>query len=703
MLLALAVPGRADDRDRDRVATPHAAQRAAPVGSEFAQTVANGSKVNMTITNYGFYGNNYYSRASSLEYPANRGFEHLVRGGLWVGAQAQDTSEFIGVTTGTVDAAQGDVSPDASEFTPGGKKMLLRSTLPNSKSFARDAVSELDVVSDFFDDSVTTAASNSEAHRPLRIGVHQENYQWGFGLFQHCLFFHITMKNKGAELDSAYLGIYTEFASGNKGGYVGWPPATADASGLGFFFRKKWVQADDSLKMVREHYCADGPAPDGCQLQSVPYWVGLRYLGSRGVPPDTIPRTLTLAGWNYRPGTADRDQDTERYALMKSGKWETFEVDSLQPHGIATGAPDPIELFTVGPFPLIPHDATVSADFAIVGGAEVRDIQKHAKFAQFAYDNNYVVPNPPPSPRMHVVTRDNALDIYWDNSSEQTCDVTSIPRRDFEGYRVYIGEDPDTLARVAQFDAAGDTSGFNTGFPMPVPRIHKDSLLTTGEKIMVPHYAEFKELRCDSVCHRDTVTCKLLCDSVACVVDTTRYQYKYTVGNLRNGFKYYVAVTAYDLGNTQVEPEESGFDQNRVVVIPGPAPGEPRGQKPIVFPNPYRVEARWDQGRNVRDHYLWFAGLPERCRIKILTLSGDLVFEKEFDGTTYRGEGARGIYNPSQTLGQPILSGTTFGWNLITTEGQAVATGLYLYTVEDRATGNSTIGKFLVVKSDRDR
>jgi hypothetical protein len=722
LLLALAGPVQSEERDRrapqseerdrrapqseerDRRAAPLAAQRVAPRGTEFAQTVANGSSVNMTITNYGFYGNNYYNRASSCEYPANRGFEHLVRGGLWVGAQAQDTSEFIGVTTGTVDAAQGDVSPDATEFTPAGKKMLLRSTLLNSPSYARDAVSELDVVSEFIDDSVTTAASNSERHRPLRVKIRQENYQWGFGLFQHCLFFHITLQNTGAELDSAYLGIYTEFASGNKGGYVNWPPQTADASGLGFFFRKKWIQADDSLNLVREHYCADGPAPDGCQLQSVPYWIGLRYLGSRGVADDATVRKLTLAGWSWRVGAPDRDQDSERYALMKSGIWDDFRADTLQPHGIATGAPDPIELFCVGPFPVIPHNATVSADFAIVGGAEVADIQRHSKFAQFAYDHNYVVPVPPPSPRMHVEVRDNALDIYWDNSPEQACDVTSSPSRDFEGYRVYIGEDPDTLARVAQFDvASGDTAGFNTGFPMPVPRIHKDSLLVNGTKVMVPHYAEFKELRCDSVCQTDTLTCKRHCDPVPCVVDTTRYQYKYTVGNLRNGFKYYVAVTAYDLGNSQFEPTESGFNQNRVIAIPGPAPGEARAQTPTVFPNPYRVEARWDQGRNVRDHYLWFAGLPERCRLKVLTLSGDLVFEKEFDGSTYHGEGARGIYDPNKSLGQPILSGTTFGWNLITTEGQAVATGLYLYTVEDRATGNRTIGKFLVVKSDRDR
>jgi len=674
LLLALAGPAPAADRALDRVAVPSAVQRTAPPGTRFDQVIANGSKVNMTITNYGFYGNNYFSRDASLEYPAGRGYEHLVRAGLWVGAQAQDAlSEFVGVTTGTVDAAQGPSSPDASEFTPGGREVLRRSTLLNSEFFSRQAVSELDVVADFDDFYPTIAASNLEPHRPLRIAVHQENYQWSFGTFQHCLFFHISVTNAGAEMDSVWIGIYTEFASGYKNGYVNWPPTTGDTGGLGFWYRRKWVQSDDSLKLVREHYCADGPAPGACNLAVAPYWIGLRSLGSRGLVQDTTTRRLTLQGWNYAPGIADRDQDAERYALMSAGKWETFNEDSLLPHGVGTGGPDPIELFCAGPFPVVPHDSTVSVDFAIVGGAEIKDIRRNSKFAQFAFDNNYIVPVPPPSPRMHAVARDTAVDVYWDKSSELAYDITSPYHYDFEGYRVNIGEDPDTLARAAQFDsdvAPGDTTGFNTGFSRCALR---DSV-TFGEQF------------CDSagVCH------------------PIYYHYKYTIGALRDGFKYYVAVTAYDLGNAQIEPLESSFDQNRVVAIPGPAPGEPRAKKITVFPNPYRVEAHWDQGKNVRDHYLWFAGLPKRCRIKILTLSGDLVYETEFDGATYSGQGSRGIFNPSQNFGTPVLSGATFGWNMITTEGQAVATGLYLYSVEDRATGDRSIGKFLIVKSDRD-
>ena len=44
-----------------------------------------------------------------------------------------------------------------------------------------------------------------------------------------------------------------------------------------------------------------------------------------------------------------------------------------------------------------------------------------------------------------------------------------------------------------------------------------------------------------------------------------------------------------------------------------------------------------------------------------------------------------------------------FGWDLITRNGQAVASGLYLYSVEDHTQGGKFhVGKFLVIKSDRE-
>jgi hypothetical protein len=262
------------------------------------------------------------------------------------------------------------------------------------------------------------------------------------------------------------------------------------------------------------------------------------------------------------------------------------------------------------------------------------------------------------------VARDQSLDIYWDNSPESAVDPTSPNPHDFEGYRVYAGEDQLHPPLIAQFDLAGDTTSFNTGFGA----------------IRLPTPVTFGGIT---------------------------YQYKYTVTALRNGFKYYVAVTSFDTGNPVIESLESGFAQNLTLTIPAPDAAEVQASKlgVTVFPNPYRVEARWDQGKLVRDHYLWFANLPPSCTLRIYTLSGDLVFQTNFDGSSYRGEGARGVYDPQRDIGvdPPTLSGTTYAWDMVSRQGQAVATGLYIYSVEDHANGKRTVGKFLIVKSDREQ
>lgn len=651
--LALAIdPARA--AGHDSAPAPFSIEESQADSIRYAVRVTDNNLVGMTITNYGFLGNNFVSRSPSLEYPLGTGYEHLVRGGLWFGASAiDDAGAFTGVVTGTVDGVQGGNSQSATEFTPASREITSRSNLLNNKFYNPAAVSELDLVSRFSDRPARPSSlNNNEKHRPMGILVRQDNYMWSFSDYQHVLFFHFTITNIGPPLANAWVGMYAEFASGSKNQYSNWPPP-------GTYYNKKWIAYDDSLHLFREHYCEALPVPASCNLGVAPYWIGLKALGVRpGNLSDTTDKKVTLAAWRWLPGDTTRDEDRERYALISSGR-----INPLQDPGLLPESGDPAEVLAVGPFRQIDPGDSISADFAIVGGAEIADLQTHARTAQRAFDRNYIVPVPPPSPRLRVVARNHALDLYWDDSPESAMDPTSPNPLDFEGYRVYVGEDRLDLKRVAQFDKAEsphDTTGFNTGLHALDPPV---------------------------------------------VLDDSTYNYKYTVVGVRDGFKYYCAVTSYDLGNAEIEPLESGISQNKTLAIPAPLAGESGADGVVVFPNPYRVEARWDQGQEIRDHYLWFANLPERCTLRIYTLAGDLVFATEFDGRAYHGEGARGIYDPRRELDvdPPTLSGATYGWNLITSQNQAAATGLYLFSVEDRKSGKREVGKFLLVKSDREQ
>jgi hypothetical protein len=114
-----------------------------------------------------------------------------------------------------------------------------------------------------------------------------------------------------------------------------------------------------------------------------------------------------------------------------------------------------------------------------------------------------------------------------------------------------------------------------------------------------------------------------------------------------------------------------------------------------VFPNPYRGSAVWDRTR-ATGRFLWFVGLPERAKIKIFTLAGDLVDEIDFDGERYSGANALGVNDGRGT--PPVLPGTMAAWDLRSKSGQPVSTGLYLFSVTDEDSGESQQGKFLVLK-----
>jgi len=48
--------------------------------------------------------------------------------------------------------------------------------------------------------------------------------------------------------------------------------------------------------------------------------------------------------------------------------------------------------------------------------------------------------------------------------------------------------------------------------------------------------------------------------------------------------------------------------------------------------------------------------------------------------------------------GKQKMSGGEHAWDLITDNDQAIATGLYLFTVKDNNNGEIKTGKFLIVK-----
>ena len=345
-----------------------------------ALKVGDANKMGITLTNYGFFGNNFVNRSASLEYPFGSGIEHLARAGLWIGARGMDNiGLFTGVSSALHDASYGVAAGQGSEFTPAGTTILERSNDPASPFYSPAAVSRHDYITTYSDRPGGFTIHNYEEHRPLNILVRQEVYTWPYSDLDDIAFIRFRIKNLGIySLSSVHIGFYAEFGSGNKNSYSCWPPSGTCGSN-GSWYGKAWLQYDSSLRLLREHYCAGLPAPSACQLQRAPYWIGLQLL----TPPGGA-RKVTLAAWPWEPMALAMDTDFERYTVMSAGTIKDLTKPEFMP---MTG--DAVEMLSIGPYSLIPPGDSITVDFALVGGAEIADIRQNAAKAQQIRDGGF--------------------------------------------------------------------------------------------------------------------------------------------------------------------------------------------------------------------------------------------------------------------------------------------------------------------------
>ncbi|MEP7028238.1 MAG: hypothetical protein ABI960_06555, partial [Candidatus Eisenbacteria bacterium] len=262
---------------------PHAAD-AQEVRYQAKITSAN--RVGLTVTNYGFFGNNFNSRSPSLEYPLGEGLEHMSRAGLWIGARAiSDTGEVLRVSQGAVDNSQGSNQLSDAEYTPLPGSMIERSRILTSKFYSPAAVSDQDFLAEFTDRPPRAGSTySSENHQPLGVNVRLSTYAFGLDAAADFVVLHFEITNDGPPLRDVFVGLYSQLVSGNKSAYPTWPPSGSSPAGSWYY--KKYMAWVDSLTMVAEHYCVALDAlgrPDSttCNFKAAPAWAANKFLGVR--------------------------------------------------------------------------------------------------------------------------------------------------------------------------------------------------------------------------------------------------------------------------------------------------------------------------------------------------------------------------------------------------------------------------------------
>lgn len=690
--------------------------------------------IGLTVTNFGTVGtrNFYWPTQPSCEYPRGSFKEHIYQGALWVGAYVKTidsndirNNQFL-VSTGSNDRAGGSRrGGEGIEFTTEeGDTITELSTLsddrPATAQFSLNAISHQDFIAEFSDKNTRVPLTGDSIlyHNPLNITVHQESYAWNFPFADFFVVLRYKIYNASLDtLDSVYVGFWdnatVRYASRNGGvipGTVGYFNSTANGY--------------DSVYRMAYSFDFNG-SPGSIPANS---YVGLKLLGTTPFPSgvDSLGELLRHTyynAWEFRLASGETEflsptddwnsqVPLSRYSRMAASMPQD-KIDGLRlrPRNITY-------LLSTGPFSRLNPGDSLEVVFAVVCAAKAgsqhpsldkpeqrKTLYTNAGWAQQAYNgedvngNNildagedlarrdsvsptevglryepdgaitrYLLPTPPRRPKVRAEVENQNIVVYWDKSTaEESVDPIS-GAKDFEGYRIYrsaTGADfltPEefilNLQVVGDFDRSDDSVGYNTGFSrilLSAPKLFND--------------------------------------------DTTAYWYRFPPANTDvehlNGWQYVYAVSAYDKGDSIVTSLESS--KNLLRLVPGTPATSVESAEIGVYPNPYYVNAYWDGSRE-RLRKIYFYNLPAKCDIRIYTLAGDVVAQLDHDAETYDGSGIEWFSQFGDRSTTTEFAGGEHAWDLITRNDQAIATGLYLFTVEDKVTGTIKRGKFLVIK-----
>ncbi len=296
-------------------------------------------------------------------------------------------------------------------------------------------------------------------------------------------------------------------------------------------------------------------------------------------------------------------------------------------------------MVSIGPYEMGVGD-TLHFTIAFICGKGLKGMEDNAQFVEWLVERNYKIPSPPPSPPLRVTTEDKEVILDW---KPQPGDVN-----------------PENFTDPNRTD--GVTKPFE-GY-----KVYKSTQSNAGPWTLLAEY-------------------DIVGDGIG---PNTGIKYEYIDHGLLNNVQYYYTVTSFSKPDKTINfPEqESSLSTNAKTVVPGTSPPNDVG-KVAVVPNPYRGDVAyysynppWEKPTGTRhiwmeqDRRIQFINLPAHCEIKIYTLSGEVVATLEHDNAQKGYE----------------------DWNLTSSVGQAVSSGLYLFTVQDLKNGNVQVGKFVIIK-----
>lgn len=345
---------------------------------------------------------------------------------------------------------------------------------------------------------------------------------------------------------------------------------------------------------------------------------------------------------------------------------------------------------------------------------------------------------PPPPPKVWVTPIEGGLHIRWNGQASETSRDIFSGLLDFEGYRVYYARDDreGSYSMTASYDRENyDKLIFNPylkpepGYELSGPPLSVEEIRCLYSRSEDP----CSDLTFDPFSYSASVPYVLsgfpdsafyfrphdyntsafgvstgirraypnaqLPTGPPTEADLTPegylkyYEYEFDITGLLSTVGYYANVTAFDFGSPEadLQPLETSRRFNAHFVYPTLAGSEPNHGEPkaFIFPNPYRDDDGYrKKGFEGRDdpfaipdrvRKINFANLPPKCTIRIHSIDGDLIREIDHN------------FDPDDP------NASRDEWDMISRNVQMIVSGIYFWSVEDKLTGKTQIGKLIVI------
>lgn len=233
---------------------------------------------------------------------------------------------------------------------------------------------------------------------------------------------------------------------------------------------------------------------------------------------------LTSFQYFVPAGDITMSDDEDMWRRMKPG---FFQVPTSIVNNVAIRGEDGDFIYGSGYFPLLPG-RTERFSLALAFGDDFPGVLKTKQIAQTIYNANYNFPRPPDKPTLTAVPGDGKITLYWDRVSENSIDPT-LRIKDFEGYKIYKGTDPDLS------DALQITNG-------------------QGIKVFYKPIAQYDLINGIKGYFISSPTLWELTNGTPFYLGSDNgIQNFYVDNNVLNGRTYYYALVAYDRGDASKE------------------------------------------------------------------------------------------------------------------------------------------------------